>query len=122
MGLSVGWAPEAQASYTGQPTSQLKALLEKHCAPVMKEGRSVGFVVAIVSGTNSALASYGKAALHGSDVSLETLFEIGSISKTFTGIALSRQIERGEVRLEQPVQELLPAHARLSTAAQVITL
>lgn len=37
-----------------------------------------------------------------------TLFEIGSISKAFTGILLAEMVERGEVRLEDPVQGLLP--------------
>jgi CubicO group peptidase (beta-lactamase class C family) len=37
-----------------------------------------------------------------------TLFEIGSITKVFTGILLAEMAERGEVRLDQPVQELLP--------------
>ncbi len=37
-----------------------------------------------------------------------TLFEIGSIGKVFTGILLADMVERGEVRLDQPVAELLP--------------
>ena len=37
-----------------------------------------------------------------------TLFEIGSITKVFTGILLAEMAERGDVRLEQPVAELLP--------------
>ena len=37
-----------------------------------------------------------------------TLFEIGSITKVFTGILLAEMAERAEVRLEQPVAELLP--------------
>ena len=37
-----------------------------------------------------------------------TLFEIGSITKVFTGILLGEMHERGEVKLNQPVRELLP--------------
>ncbi len=37
-----------------------------------------------------------------------TLFEIGSITKVFTGILLAEMAERAEVRLEDPVQDLLP--------------
>jgi D-alanyl-D-alanine-carboxypeptidase/D-alanyl-D-alanine-endopeptidase len=37
-----------------------------------------------------------------------TIFEIGSITKTFTGILLAEMAERGELRLEDPVQDLLP--------------
>jgi CubicO group peptidase (beta-lactamase class C family) len=38
-----------------------------------------------------------------------TLFEIGSITKVFTGILLADMAARGEVRLEDPVERLLPA-------------
>lgn len=37
-----------------------------------------------------------------------TLFEIGSITKVFTGILLAEMVERREVGLEDPVQDLLP--------------
>lgn len=37
-----------------------------------------------------------------------TLFEIGSISKTFTSLALARLVVRGKLTLGQPLRELLP--------------
>ncbi|MGR6916728.1 serine hydrolase domain-containing protein [[Actinomadura] parvosata] len=37
-----------------------------------------------------------------------TVFEIGSITKTFTALTLARLAGRGEVAFEQPVRELLP--------------
>ena len=39
----------------------------------------------------------------------DSLFEIGSISKTFTGLMLARMVAEGKVRLDEPVRELLPA-------------
>ena len=39
----------------------------------------------------------------------DSLFEIGSISKTFTGLMLARMVREGKVRLDEPVRELLPA-------------
>ena len=42
-----------------------------------------------------------------------TLFEIGSITKVFTGILLAEMVERGEVRLEDPVQALLPKDVKV---------
>jgi CubicO group peptidase (beta-lactamase class C family) len=38
-----------------------------------------------------------------------TVFEIGSITKVFTGLLLAQMVSRGEVRYDQPVSELLPA-------------
>jgi CubicO group peptidase (beta-lactamase class C family) len=38
----------------------------------------------------------------------ETIYEIGSISKTFTGILLAHEIENGHVSLHDPVSGHLP--------------
>jgi CubicO group peptidase (beta-lactamase class C family) len=42
-----------------------------------------------------------------------TIFEIGSISKVFTGILLADAIKRGLVTADQPVDDLLPAGVRM---------
>jgi CubicO group peptidase (beta-lactamase class C family) len=39
----------------------------------------------------------------------DSMFEIGSVSKTFTGLVLARMVAEGKVRLDEPVRELLPA-------------
>jgi CubicO group peptidase (beta-lactamase class C family) len=38
----------------------------------------------------------------------DTVFEIGSVTKTFTGLLLAEMAGRGEVRLDEPIEELLP--------------
>jgi CubicO group peptidase (beta-lactamase class C family) len=58
----------------------------------------------------------------GGQTRADTLFELGSITKTFTGLTLARQIEQGVVRLDQPVQELLPPGVELPEAGRGITL
>jgi D-alanyl-D-alanine-carboxypeptidase/D-alanyl-D-alanine-endopeptidase len=50
------------------------------------------------------------------------MFEIGSITKTFTALALAREIEQGRMRLDQPVQELLPSGVQLPEPARAVTL
>lgn len=39
----------------------------------------------------------------------DSIFQIGSITKTFTGLLLARMAAQGKVRLDEPVRELLPA-------------
>jgi CubicO group peptidase (beta-lactamase class C family) len=51
----------------------------------------------------------------------DTLYEIGSITKTFTALALAREIERGNLRLDQPVAELMPDGIELPKDARAIT-
>jgi CubicO group peptidase (beta-lactamase class C family) len=52
----------------------------------------------------------------------DTLFETGSITKTFTALVLARAVERGSLRLDQPIQELLPPGVELPEVARGITL
>src|SRR5207253_4837382 len=42
-----------------------------------------------------------------------TVFEIGSVIKTFTATLLAQMVQAGEVQLDQPVKELLPAGVRM---------
>ena len=64
----------------------------------------VGIVIGVLEADGSRrVITVGDAPYDG-----RTLFEIGSITKVFTGILLAEMAERGEVRLEQPVAELLP--------------
>ena len=43
----------------------------------------------------------------------DSLFEIGSITKTFTGLLLAQMAVQGKLDLRDPVRELLPAGRRL---------
>jgi serine-type D-Ala-D-Ala carboxypeptidase/endopeptidase len=38
----------------------------------------------------------------------DSIFEIGSISKTFTGLILARMVGQQKVTLDEPVRQLLP--------------
>ncbi|HTT60704.1 MAG TPA: serine hydrolase domain-containing protein [Bryobacteraceae bacterium] len=50
------------------------------------------------------------------------LFEIGSITKTFTGLVLAQMVVEGKVRLDEPVRELLPAGTVAKPQGTEITL
>ena len=53
----------------------------------------------------------------------DTLFEIGSISKVFTGLLLELMIERGDMRLDDPISKFLPASVKTpTTGGKEITL
>ena len=42
------------------------------------------------------------------DVTSDTRFQIGSITKTFTGTAVAELVARGEIELDRPVREYVP--------------
>ena len=52
----------------------------------------------------------------------DSIFEIGSISKTFTGLLLAQMVAKGRVRLDEPVRELLPPGTASRPAGTEITL
>ncbi len=52
----------------------------------------------------------------------DSMFQIASISKTFTGLILARMVEEGKVRLDEPVRELLPPGTVKKPSGEEITL
>jgi CubicO group peptidase (beta-lactamase class C family) len=71
--------------------------------------KAVGIIVAAIDAHGRNTVSYGTVARDRSDApDGNTVFEIGSITKVFTSLLLADMAERGEVRLDEPVADLLP--------------
>jgi serine-type D-Ala-D-Ala carboxypeptidase/endopeptidase len=79
---------------------------------VQKQG--VGIVVGVIDPHGRRIVAYGapekgdKRPLDG-----DTLFEIGSITKVFTALLAADMAQRGEVRLDDPIQKYLPPAAKI---------
>jgi D-alanyl-D-alanine-carboxypeptidase/D-alanyl-D-alanine-endopeptidase len=75
---------------------------------------SHGMVVGITEANSHCFVAHGcRDARTGGPVNEKTIFEIGSITKLFTALLLSDMANRGEVRPDEPVAELLPAGTRV---------
>ncbi len=71
--------------------------------------QSVGIVVGIIEPDGQRIIAHGKLAKDDPRaVDGDTVFEIGSVTKVFTALALADMIERGNVKLDTPVSQLLP--------------
>jgi serine-type D-Ala-D-Ala carboxypeptidase/endopeptidase len=79
------------------------------------EKRDAGIVVGIVDEHGSSIVSCGKLDNGPQKVNSDTLFEIGSITKTFTGLLLQDMIERGEMKLDDLVAKYLPKSVGMPT-------
>ena len=64
-------------------------------------GKGAGLVIGVSKHGERRVFTYGTA-------QPDSLFEIGSISKTFTGLMLAQMVVEGTVRLDTPVRKLLP--------------
>lgn len=72
-------------------------------------GWSVGIVVGVVDSTGSRYFGYGSTARSGGhSVNERTVYEIGSVTKVFTALALADMVAHGEIGLDDPVQRYLP--------------
>src|SRR5690348_15663018 len=75
---------------------------------------SVGMVVGITEANRHRIVAHGYRDTSGAGpVNEDTLFEIGSITKLFTALLLSDMANRGQVGMDEPVAELLPAGTRV---------
>jgi D-alanyl-D-alanine-carboxypeptidase/D-alanyl-D-alanine-endopeptidase len=97
----------------GDFTEAVHAFLQHR---VEVEKKDVGIVVGIVDERGSSIVSFGKMD-NGTEqeVNGDTLFEIGSITKTFFGVLLEEMVDRGEMKLDDPVAEYLPSSVKLPT-------
>jgi D-alanyl-D-alanine-carboxypeptidase/D-alanyl-D-alanine-endopeptidase len=76
--------------------------------------RAVGIIVAGINEAGQEVIPYGKVSKdRPGEINADTIFEIGSTTKVFTSLLLADMVERGEVQLDTPVADLLPAGVKV---------
>lgn len=74
------------------------------------DGRAAGIVLGVMDADGSTrVVAYGDPGSGAQPLSANSIFEIGSISKVFTATALADMAQKGEVKLDDPVQLYAPA-------------
>ncbi|HCR1702746.1 TPA: PDC family class C beta-lactamase [Pseudomonas aeruginosa] len=92
------------------PADRLKALVDAAVQPVMKANDIPGLAVAISLKGEPHYFSYGLASKEdGRRVTPETLFEIGSVSKTFTATLAGYALAQDKMRLDDLASQHWPA-------------
>ncbi|MBP6530130.1 MAG: serine hydrolase [Burkholderiales bacterium] len=91
----------------GQPTdARVKEILTQR---IDVDKQAVGIAVVITEGANVRVVTHGHTSLNKTDaITGDTLFEVGSITKTFTTLLLADMVLKGEVKLDDPVERWLP--------------
>lgn len=82
---------------------------------LLAPGKPTGVAVAVVRNGERSVFGFGTAWP-------DSVFEIGSITKTFTGLLMAQMVEHGQVKPETPVRELLPTGIVAKPAGAEITL
>ncbi len=111
-------------SPTAMPTAAIPAFqdrviqsqVDKLAAFFLGQGTESGLSVSVVvrnpqtGQLEAMMLNYGKTSKsNGQPVDSRTLYEIGSITKVFTGIMLGQAVSSGSMKLDDPIQKYLPA-------------
>jgi CubicO group peptidase (beta-lactamase class C family) len=100
--------------------ASLGPVLERDLEPVLKAGQLApgtggGATVGIWKHGEQRVFAYGTA-------KPDSIFEVGSVTKTFTALALAQLAVQGKVSLDEPVRELLPTDTVARPEGREITL
>jgi D-alanyl-D-alanine-carboxypeptidase/D-alanyl-D-alanine-endopeptidase len=117
--LCLGWGPWADS----EPT-ELRGGVETVVRPWMEQKKAVGVVVGVIARDKRQVFGFGRKAVNKDEPpDGSTIFEIGSVTKVFTALALADMVQEGLVRLDDPVQRYLPEEVKIaSRAGREITL
>ena len=93
-----------------KPGLPVEAAVDSIAEAALKGRSNPGLSVAVMRGEQMVLAKgYGFADVERKiPAAPETIYQLGSISKQFTAAAIMRLVERGKVRLDDPLTKYLP--------------
>lgn len=104
------------------PDGPNRALVTAQVQPLIDGELATGVVVGVIEGSRREIYGFGKGP-DGKPPTGKTLFEVGAVTKIFTGLLLADAVQRREVELDTPVAELLPTGVTVPVRDQhVITL
>src|SRR5436190_14238406 len=83
-----------------------KAVVEKPAAAIVQDKKYATVVVGVLDKDKEVVFAFGE--WDGKAPDRDSVYEIGSVSKAFTGILLADRVKAGVVRLDDPVQKHLP--------------
>jgi len=108
LAILAGWSPAPAAG------PEAHARIDRLVRPFVDSGLALGLVVGVLDGDGSRVFGFGRIQ-EGSEKAPggDTAFEIGSITKVFTAVVLQRLVEKGQVKLDEPVAKLLPESVKV---------
>lgn len=92
-------------------SSELDKKVEAIVQPFMFESKTVGLSIGILKDGKTFFYNYGETKKgNGQIPTSKNLYEIGSITKTFTGILLAKAVTEKKIKFNDPVNKYLPKH------------
>ena len=102
-------SPARAARHTYADSEALFAAVDRYAERQMRAGQVPGFTFALVHGQQVVhTRAFGVANPEGRHVTPHTAFILGSLTKSFTALAIMQLVEQRRVALDAPVQRYLP--------------
>ncbi len=103
--------------------ADLASEIDRLAQPYVNSETVVGMSIGVIKGNRSAVRGYGRLSTGDATVPDErTVYEIGSISKVFTGLLLADAVANERVSLDTPVEELLPSSIKMQQRDEAIPI
>jgi CubicO group peptidase (beta-lactamase class C family) len=117
-------APKRKKLYTDNPlATKLDSIIDKAAKSYIMDSATFGLSVAVHWKGKDYFYNYGEADKQKDvKVTLETGFEIGSITKTFVGYLLAMAVAEKKVALNDPITKYLPDSVAKNPALQKIKI
>ena len=91
---------QCQQSPEKKDKKTLPVEVEETIEKRISEGVTPSIAIAVIDSSGVHYFNYGKTSDNGIGVDENTIYEIGSITKVFTGIMLAQQVLDGDIRLD----------------------
>lgn len=89
--------------------TKLDSIVHKASLNYFKDAKRVGFSLGFTKGDQSFIYNYGETSPGSGKVPTDkSIYEIGSITKTFTGLLIANAVAEGKLKLTDDVRKYLP--------------
>jgi CubicO group peptidase (beta-lactamase class C family) len=113
----------ATAATSNKLATPMDNIIELVARPYIQKLNTVGLSIGILKDGNITTYNYGETTRGNDQLPTQnTIFEIGSITKTFTATLLAYYVNEGKVKLTDPITKYLPDSVAANPVLQQITL
>ncbi|WP_183556946.1 serine hydrolase [Mucilaginibacter sp. SP1R1] len=111
------------AATSNKLLTQMDKQIEAVVRPYIQKANTVGLSVGILKDGNVSIYNYGETTRDNGELPTpNTIFEIGSITKTFTSVLLAYYVNEGKVKLTDPITKYLPDSVTVNKELRAVTL
>lgn len=106
---AIGWLMSITSAARAEIAPETRARIDEIASAPVRKGEAPGLIVGVIEGDGRMVRGYGETAIgSGLRPNAQTVWEIGSITKTFTAMLLAIYVQRGLVHYDDPLQKYVP--------------